>query len=120
MVEETEVKQTTTQTAPVAGGQVTTSTRRVVKEPQVKVGHPQEIYDTKKSIFRTYQVVWYILGVIEVLLAFRVALKILGANPLSGFTNLVYTLSDPFALPFAGVLGVSIAPATGSIFEWST
>ena len=50
-------------------------------------------------------------------MAFRVLLKLLGANAGSGFTNFIYTVSDPFALPFAGILGV-----TGSvmILEWST
>lgn len=79
---------------------------------------PQRIYDAKKAIFRTYQIVWYILGVIEVLLTFRVVLKLLGANPFSGFTNFIYTLSDPFALPFAGIL--RITASSGMVLEWST
>lgn len=54
----------------------------------------------------------------EILLGFRVALKALGANPLSGFANLIYTLSDPLAVPFNGILGVSVSGT--SVFEWST
>jgi hypothetical protein len=96
---------------------------RVVKTtkqvtPGVRTEHPQRIYEKKKTIFRTYQIIWYILGVIEVLLAFRMTLKALGANPMSAFTNLIYTLSDPLALPFRGILGVSVTQA--SVFEWST
>lgn len=78
----------------------------------------QKAYQTKKVIFRTYQIVWYILGVIEVLLAFRVLLKLIGANALSGFVHFIYTLSNPFALPFAGILGISVA--SGMVLEWST
>ncbi|MFA9288949.1 MAG: hypothetical protein ACEQSA_03655 [Weeksellaceae bacterium] len=75
-------------------------------------------YQKKKAIFRTYQVIWYILGVIEILLAFRILLKMMGANPASGFAAVVYALSDPFALPFYGVLGVTYAG--NNIFEWTT
>lgn len=98
--------------------QTVRTTRAVTPSTPVVDGNPQQKYGTKKVIFRTYQVVWYILGVIEVLLAFRVLLKLLGANPVSGFTDFIYTLSAPFAVPFLGV----IAPtATGtSIIEWST
>lgn len=68
---------------------------------------PQKEYKTKKAIFRTYQVIWYILGVIEVLLAFRILLKLLGANTYSGFTSFIYAISSPFATPFAGILGIT-------------
>lgn len=90
---------------------------RVVK-PAIATESPQQTYDTKKAIFRTYQVAWYILGVIEVLLAFRMLLKLLGASPLSGFTYFIYSVSNPFALPFAGILGVTAG--SGMVFEWST
>jgi len=79
---------------------------------------PMKTYAKKKAIFRTYQIIWYILGLIEVLLLFRIILKALGANPTSGFANLIYTISDPFAIPFRGIF--SSAVVEGSIFEWST
>lgn len=79
---------------------------------------PRKTYTTKKAIFRTYQVIWYILGVIEVLLIFRIILKMLGANPNSGFANLIYTISNPFALPFRGIFQTQVVE--GSVFEWST
>ncbi len=84
----------------------------------VSTDSPQKTYQTKKAIFRSYQVIWYILGVIEVILAFRVVLKFLGANAFSGFTNFIYAISGPFALPFSGILGTSAS--SNLIFEWST
>ncbi|OGE33860.1 hypothetical protein A3C59_01930 [Candidatus Daviesbacteria bacterium RIFCSPHIGHO2_02_FULL_36_13] len=69
-------------------------------------------------MFRAYQVIWYILGVIEILLVFRVVLKALGANPNSGFTNLIYSLSNPLALPFRGIFQTTVVE--GSVFEYST
>lgn len=83
------------------GGTVT-STRRISDAP-VPDEHPQVAYHRKKAIFRTYQAVWYILGFVEFLLGFRFILKMLAANPASGFATLVYALSYPFALPFLGL-----------------
>ena len=66
---------------------------------EVVIDSPQKTYQTKKAIFRSYQIIWYFLGVIEVLLAFRVILKFLGASTFSGFTNFIYAISSPLALP---------------------
>ena len=79
---------------------------------------PQQAYTTKKVIFRTYQIIWYILGLIEALLAFRLLLRLVGANPNSGFAELIYAISAPFALPFQGVVRPSAFGA--SVMEWST
>lgn len=85
---------------------------------EVNTGSPQKEYQTKKAIFRTYQVIWYILGIIEVVLGFRILLKLLGASTFSGFTNFIYSISSPFAMPFAGILGTTVS--SNLIFEWST
>ena len=85
---------------------------------EVVVDSPQKTYQTKKAIFRSYQIIWYILGVVEVLLAFRVLLKLLGANAFSGFTSFIYSISGPFALPFAVILGTTVSSSL--VFEWST
>ena len=98
--------------------QTVPTTPRVITDPPVLTEHPQSIYTKKKAIFRSYQVIWYILGVIEVLLAFRIILKMLGANPLSGFVSLVYTLSAPFASPFLTMFRINVV--NNSVFEWST
>lgn len=71
-----------------------------------------------KPLFRGTQIVWYILWLLEALLAFRFVLKLLDANPAAGFTSFIYTLSSPFVAPFLAVF-----PSThvqGSIFEWTT
>src|SRR3989338_1446778 len=97
--------------------QVVKKTVRQV-EPQVKGEPPQKVYDTKKTIFRFNQIIWYILGLVEVLLIFRIILKMLGANPSDGFTSFIYSLTAPLAVPFHGILAASV---TGnSIIEWTT
>lgn len=87
-------------------------------EPEVKGEAPQKVYEKKKTILRSNQIIWYILGFIEVLLTFRLVLKMLGANQYVGFTSLIYSITAPLAMPFSGVVGIS---ATGSsVLEWST
>jgi hypothetical protein len=75
-------------------------------------------YGKKKAIFKTYQIIWYILGVVETLLALRIGLKALGANMGSGFVDFIYSVSAPFALPFSGIFGVTVSQ--GNVVEWST
>ena len=115
MQSDSEVQEVTTVSTPISG-QVVQKTKTV--RPGVEAGSPQKDYQTKKAIFRTYQVIWYLLGVVEVLLAFRILLKLLGANPYSGFTSFVYAFSNPFALPFSGILGTTVT--SDVVLEWST
>lgn len=79
-------------------------------------------YVTKKRLFYAYNVIWYILAFVEIVLAFRFVLKMLGANPDSGFGSFIYGLSSPFAGPFATLFNASTGPGakvTAQI-EWST
>ena len=87
-------------------------------DPQVKGEAPQKVYEKKKTILRFNQIIWYILGFVEVLLIFRFVLKALGANQYIGFTNLIYSITSPLALPFRGILGISASGS--SVLEWST
>lgn len=46
------------------------------------------------------RVVWFIAGVLLVILGFRFVLALLGANPNNAFADFVYTVSYPFVKPF--------------------
>jgi hypothetical protein len=71
-----------------------------------------------KPLYKGTQIVWYVLGLIEVLLAFRLALKLLGANADAAFTGLIYSVTYAFAAPFLSVFRVT--QVAGSVFEWTT
>jgi hypothetical protein len=71
-----------------------------------------------KPLYRGTQVVYYILGLVEALLAFRFILKLLGANPSAGFTSFIYGATYPFAAPFLAVFPNNYV--SGSVFEWTT
>lgn len=74
--------------------------------------------NSTRPLYRGTQIVWYILGLVEVLLAFRLVLKLLGANATAGFTSFIYGVTMPFATPFQAVFRSS--RAEGSVFEWTT
>ena len=73
---------------------------------------------TTKPLYRGTQIVWYILSLLEALLAFRFALKLLGANPAAGFTSFIYGATKLFVAPFLNVFRIS--KVEGSVFEWTT
>lgn len=71
-----------------------------------------------KPLYRGTQIVWYLLGLLEILLAFRFVLKLFAANPSAGFTSFIYGATHIFTAPFLSVFRVS--QVAGSIFEWTT
>ncbi len=117
VIEETPVTTTVVRQTPVDAA---STTKRYVTPgaAPVVVDHPQAVYDAKKAIFRTYQMIWYVLGVVETLLVLRLLLQVLGANPNSGFAVFIYTISSLFSAPFVGLLGSS---SNGQgVIEWGT
>jgi hypothetical protein len=71
-----------------------------------------------KPLYRGTQIVWYLLGLLEILLAFRFILKLLGANAEAGFTSFVYGATYICTAPFLSVFRMT--KVSGSIFEWTT
>lgn len=49
------------------------------------------------------RIIWFIAGVILVILAFRFVFSLLGANQSTGFGGFVYSVSHPFVAPFFGL-----------------
>ncbi len=71
-----------------------------------------------KPLYRGTQIVWYLLSLLEILLLFRFILKLLGANPVAGFTSFIYGVTYIFTAPFLSVF--RLTRIEGSIFEWTT
>jgi hypothetical protein len=89
---------------------------REVRSEHVTV--PSEASRRAAAAARAKQVIYFIFGAIEALLALRFVLLALGANQGSPFVDLIYAVSRPFVLPFLGIFG---EPAIGnSVFEWSS
>ena len=73
---------------------------------------------TTKPLYRGTQIVWYIVGLIEVLLLFRFILKMTGANATAGFSYFIYSITSFLTIPFTSVFGIS--RSENNIFEWTT
>jgi uncharacterized protein YggT (Ycf19 family) len=67
---------------------------------------------------RLAQLVYLVFGLLEVLLLFRLVLKLLAANPGAGFTSLIYQMSEPFVALFRGVFPTP--GGSGSVLELFT
>ncbi len=70
----------------------------------------------------TEYVIYYVLGVLEVLLGFRLILKLAGASMASGFVSGIYALTGIFIKPFEGIFrrGVAQGLETAAVFEPAT
>ena len=64
-------------------------------------------------------VIWYIYGVVAILLGIRMLLKLFGANSANGFVDFIYSVSGVLSAPFDSIFGVTEAEAgnTQSVFE---
>lgn len=72
------------------------------------------------KVNKTAQVVWFIIGVLTTLLLLRVVLSLMGANLENSFANFIYTVTNPFANPFRGLLQQGEFQAGISRFEFET
>jgi hypothetical protein len=67
-------------------------------------------------------VIYFVFGILEVLLAFRLVFKLAGASTSSAFVRFIYGITGIFILPFEGIFrrGVAQGVETASILEPST
>jgi len=73
--------------------------------------------------FQTFEyLIYFFFGVLEILLAFRLVLKLAGASLSSAFVSLIYSITGIFILPFEGIFrrGFAQGVETTSVFEPST
>ena len=101
---------------------VTTSQDAGVDETGAQVQQKTRNIDRKVSADSTStaaNIVWYVLGIVEVFIGFRFVLKLLGANPSSGFVDFIYSITGILTAPFDNIFGVA-STTTGtvrSVFE---
>ena len=68
--------------------------------------------------FKAVNIVYYIVGVIDVILAFRFMFRLFAANPNAGLVTFVENVSAPFMAPFNMIFPTSPV-GTGGI-EWAS
>ena len=79
-----------------------------------EVRHPGAAEEHRQNVAE--RIVWYIAGVLLVLLGFRFLLSLLGANTTNGFANFIYSASHPFVAPFFNLFSYNTSYGT-SRFE---
>jgi uncharacterized protein YggT (Ycf19 family) len=62
--------------------------------------------DTTPAYYRVIQVVWWVVGVIDTLIAIRFLLRLFGANP-APFVRFIYDLTWPLVAPFHGIFNTA-------------
>jgi hypothetical protein len=62
--------------------------------------------------FKATQLIWLFFGILEALIALRIGLKLIGANPASPIAVSIYGFTSLFLFPFAGLTGT---PAAGAM-----
>ena len=62
--------------------------------------------------FKATQLVWLGFGILETLIALRILLKLIAANPASPIAVLIYGFTDLFLFPF---VGLTATPAVGGM-----
>jgi uncharacterized protein YggT (Ycf19 family) len=74
--------------------------------------------ERRTQLSKFTQLLWLLLIMLEILIATRIFLKVLGGNASNAFADMVYTISDIFLWPFQGLLGT---PSFGnSVLELSS
>jgi YggT family protein len=64
------------------------------------------------------QIIGVILGILEILLGLRFLLKLIAANPNSGFAVFIYGITKPLVAPFTALVGTPTSG--GTILEVTT
>jgi hypothetical protein len=67
----------------------------------------------------TARLIYLVFGTVEILIAIRVLLKLIAANPASGFTRFTYGLTGTFVAPFRNIVTTPVA-GNGATFEVSS
>lgn len=64
---------------------------RIVRDDALNQDHRQNV---------ATRAIWFVAGIILILLGFRFLLSLLGANTSNAFANFIYNTSHPFVSPF--------------------
>jgi len=62
--------------------------------------------------FKATELIWLMFGILEALIALRIGLNLIGANPGSPIVDLIYGFTNLFLFPFTGVVG---SPTAGNM-----
>ena len=74
-----------------------------VSETRTSQSEPER--EQRIFTFKAGQLIWLVFGVLEVLIALRIGLLLVGANPDSPVVAMIYSITSLFLIPFVGLIG---------------
>ncbi|GER90577.1 hypothetical protein KDW_47390 [Dictyobacter vulcani] len=107
------------------GGNYVQSQRQQYQDPAGnRVEKRKDVYqnnaiDMANARYWMTSVIYFLLGVLEVILGLRFIFRLFGANEISPFISFLYNLSHPFVSIFNGIFNDQTIGNTG-VFEIST
>ncbi len=81
-----------------------------VSETRTSQNEPER--EQRIFTFKATQLIWLLLGILEALIALRIGLKLIGANPESPIVALIYGFTYLFLFLFEGLVA---SPTAGSM-----
>src|SRR4030066_101610 len=85
---------------------------------EVRTSQSEPEREQRNFTFKATQLIWLFLGILEVLIALRIGLKLIGANPDSPIVALIYGFTYLFLFPFEGM--TATPTAGGMVMELSS
>ena len=79
---------------------------------EVRTSQSEPDREQRIFTFKATQLIWLLFGILEALIALRIGLKLIGANPDSPIVTLIYGFTYLFLFPFTGLVG---SPAAGNM-----
>ena|SRR5687768_4142654 len=79
---------------------------------EVRTSHSEPEREQRIFTFKATQLIWLLFGILEALIALRIGLKLIGANPESPIVALIYGFTYLFLFPFEGM---TATPAAGGM-----
>jgi uncharacterized protein YggT (Ycf19 family) len=93
-----------------ADGNLVTREEQVFDDPYIR---------RLNALDRVSRIVYFLMGVLEVLLALRFLFRVINAESGNGFVNFIYNFTRPFVAPFNGIFNDQVLNR-GSVAEIST
>lgn len=87
---------------------------QVTREPTVRqsVSHTPKLSPRQIMLRKFTRFIWWGTGVVEGMIGLRVVLRLMAANPNNPFANFVYSFTNVFLWPFAGL---TAQPSSGGV-----
>jgi hypothetical protein len=88
------------------------------KISEVKTTQREPDQERRVFSFKITQLVWVALGILETMIALRILLKLIAANPDSPIVSFIYGFTNLFLFPFEGM--TATPAANGMVLEISS